>query len=131
MVGISKHLMTLIWILRAVEKVGIVGRSGAGKSTLVNLLLRFYDIQSGTITVDGQAVTELQQESLRAKISMVTQDTSLMHRSVRDNVIYGREDASEEDMISSMKQAEAFERIQQLSDAKGRTLLMRMLASVG
>ena len=107
--------------IKSGEKVGIVGRSGAGKSTLVNLLLRFYDIQSGTITVDGQAVTELQQESLRAKISMVTQDTSLMHRSVRDNVIYGREDASEEDMIRALKQAEAFEFIQQLSDAKGRT----------
>jgi ATP-binding cassette subfamily B multidrug efflux pump len=107
--------------IKSGEKVGIVGRSGAGKSTLVNLLLRFYDIQSGTITVDGQAVTELQQESLRANISMVTQDTSLMHRSVRDNVIYGREDASEEDMIRALKQAEAFEFIQQLSDAKGRT----------
>lgn len=107
--------------IKAGEKVGIVGRSGAGKSTLVNLLLRFYDIQNGTISVDGQSVTQLQQESLRAKISMVTQDTSLMHRSVRDNVIYGREDATEEDMIKAVKQAEAFEFIQQLSDAKGRT----------
>ncbi len=107
--------------IKAGEKVGIVGRSGAGKSTLVNLLLRFYDIQNGTISVDGQSVTHLQQESLRAKISMVTQDTSLMHRSVRDNVIYGREDATEEDMIKAVKQAEAFEFIQQLSDAKGRT----------
>ncbi len=107
--------------IKAGEKVGIVGRSGAGKSTLVNLLLRFYDIQNGTISVDGQSVTQLQQESLRANISMVTQDTSLMHRSVRDNVIYGREDATEEDMIKAVKQAEAFEFIQQLSDAKGRT----------
>jgi ATP-binding cassette subfamily B multidrug efflux pump len=107
--------------IKAGEKVGIVGRSGAGKSTLVNLLLRFYDIQSGTITIDGQHVTEVDQESLRSYISMVTQDTSLMHRSVRDNVIYGREDATEADMITAVKQAEAFDFIQQLSDAKGRT----------
>ena len=103
------------------EKVGLVGRSGTGKSTLVNLLLRFYDIQSGQIKIDGQALTDVSQESLRAHISMVTQDTSLMHRSVRDNIIYGRTSASEEEMISAAKQAEAHEFILSLSDSKGRT----------
>ncbi|AEP31148.1 ABC transporter ATP-binding protein [Brumicola nitratireducens] len=103
------------------EKVGLVGRSGAGKSTLVNLLLRFYDIDSGKIAIDGQDITAVKQESLRRHISMVTQDTSLMHRSVRDNIIYGREDATDEDMIKAAKQAEAHEFILSLSDAKGRT----------
>ena len=103
------------------EKVGLVGRSGAGKSTLVNLLLRFYDIQSGKIVIDGQAITDVTQESLRSSISMVTQDTSLMHRSVRDNILYGRTDASEEQMIQAAKQAEAHDFILSLSDAKGRT----------
>jgi len=103
------------------EKVGLVGRSGAGKSTLVNLLLRFYDIQSGKIKIDGQSLTDITQESLRGHISMVTQDTSLMHRSVRDNIVYGRKDASDEEVISAAKQAEAHEFILTLSDAKGRT----------
>lgn len=103
------------------EKIGLVGRSGAGKSTLVNLLLRFYDIQAGHIYIDGQAISDVKQESLRANISMVTQDTSLMHRSVRDNIMYGRTDASEEQMITAAKQAEAHEFILSLSDAKGRT----------
>lgn len=103
------------------EKVGIVGRSGAGKSTLVNLLMRFYDVQSGKICIDGQGIDDVAQETLRAKISMVTQDTSLMHRSVRDNILYGRADATEAEMIEAAKQAEAYEFIQQLSDAKGRT----------
>lgn len=102
------------------EKVGLVGRSGAGKSTLVNLLLRFYDIQSGTISIDGQAVNDITQESLRSQISMVTQDTSLMHRSVRDNILYGRMDATEEQMVKAAKQAEAHDFIMSLSDAKGR-----------
>lgn len=107
--------------LKAGEKVGLVGRSGAGKSTLVNLLLRFYDIQSGSIKIDGQDISQLQQESLRANISMVTQDTSLLHRSVRDNILYGRLDASEADMLNAAKQAESHEFIQSLSDLKGRT----------
>nr|WP_136251092.1 ABC transporter ATP-binding protein [Ningiella ruwaisensis] len=107
--------------IKAGEKVGLVGRSGAGKSTLVNLLLRFYDIQSGKIKIDGKAITDVTQESLRSQISMVTQDTSLMHRSVRDNILYGRFDASEEQMIRAAKQAEAHEFIMSLSDAKGRT----------
>ena len=103
------------------EKVGLVGRSGAGKSTLVNLLMRFYDAQSGHIAIDGQDITQVGQETLRAKISMVTQDTSLMHRSVRDNILYGRTDATEEDMIRAAKQAEAHEFILTLTDSLGRT----------
>jgi ATP-binding cassette subfamily B multidrug efflux pump len=102
------------------EKVGLVGRSGAGKSTLVNLLLRFYDIQSGSIEIDGQDIREVNQESLRSQISMVTQDTSLLHRSVRDNIVYGRTDAAEQEMLSAAKQAEAHEFIQQLSDPSMR-----------
>jgi ATP-binding cassette subfamily B multidrug efflux pump len=103
------------------EKVGLVGRSGAGKSTLVNLLLRFYDIQSGSICIDGQDISQVQQETLRANISMVTQDTSLLHRSVRDNILYGRTEASEQDMLKAAKQAESHEFIQTLSDMQGRT----------
>ena len=103
------------------EKVGLVGRSGAGKSTLVNLLMRFYDTQRGDIQIDGQRIYDVPQETLRSQISMVTQDTSLMHRSVRDNIIYGKTDASEEEMIAAAKQAEAHEFIQSLSDSEGRT----------
>ncbi|MEP0354442.1 ABC transporter ATP-binding protein [Paraglaciecola sp.] len=106
--------------IKAGEKVGLVGRSGAGKSTLVNLLLRFYDIQSGSIKIDGQDISQLQQETLRANISMVTQDTSLLHRSVRDNILYGRLDASEEDMLKAAEQAESHEFIQNLTDLQGR-----------
>lgn len=102
------------------EKVGLVGRSGAGKSTLVNLLLRFYDVQSGTISIDGQNVKSVSQESLRANISMVTQDTSLLHRSVRDNILYGKLDATEEEMVHAATQAEAHEFVQLLSDLNGR-----------
>ena len=103
------------------EKVGLVGRSGAGKSTLVNLLLRFYDVQSGSISIDGQDISQVKQETLRANISMVTQDTSLLHRSVRDNILYGRLDASEADMLKAAKQAESHEFVQTLSDLQGRT----------
>ena len=102
------------------EKVGLIGRSGAGKSTIVNLLLRFYEPQSGTISIDGQNVDSVTQESLRAQIGLVTQDTSLLHRSVRDNIIYGRPDASEAEMISAAERAEAADFIPNLSDAKGR-----------
>ncbi len=102
------------------EKVGLVGRSGAGKSTAVNLLLRFYEVQQGEILIDGQNVQAVTQNSLREKIGMVTQDTSLLHRSVRDNILYGRPDASEADMIAAAKRAEAHEFILQLRDAKGR-----------
>ncbi|MBF1296173.1 MAG: ABC transporter ATP-binding protein [Neisseria meningitidis] len=102
------------------EKVGLIGRSGAGKSTIVNLLLRFYEPQSGTISIDGQTVDSVTQESLRAQIGLVTQDTSLLHRSVRDNIIYGRPDATEAEMISAAERAEAAGFIPDLSDAKGR-----------
>lgn len=102
------------------EKVGLIGRSGAGKSTIVNLLLRFYEPQSGTISIDGQNVDSVTQESLRAQIGLVTQDTSLLHRSVHDNIIYGRPDATEAEMISAAERAEAAGFIPNLSDAKGR-----------
>ena len=101
------------------EKVGLVGRSGAGKSTLVNLLLRFYDIQGGSISIDNQNIASVQQESLREKIGMVTQDTSLLHRSVRENILYGHPNASEEDLIYAAKKAEAYDFIQNLTDPNG------------
>ena len=102
------------------EKVGLIGRSGAGKSTIVNLLLRFYEPQNGTITIDGQNVSDVQQESLRSQIGLVTQDTSLLHRSVRDNIVYGRPNATEQDMINAAQRAEAADFIPFLSDAQGR-----------
>ncbi|MCP1660846.1 ABC transporter ATP-binding protein [Neisseria perflava] len=102
------------------EKVGLIGRSGAGKSTIVNLLLRFYEPQSGTIAIDGQNVNDVTQESLRAQIGLVTQDTSLLHRSVRDNIVYGRPDATDEQMFQAAERAEAADFISNLSDAKGR-----------
>jgi len=103
------------------EKVGLVGRSGAGKSTLVNLLLRFYDLEGGRILIDGQDIARVTQESLRARIGMVTQDTSLLHRSVRENIAYGRPDATEAEIIAAARQAEADGFIHELADAKGRT----------
>ena len=102
------------------EKVGLIGRSGAGKSTIVNLLLRFYEAQQGTITIDGQNVSDVQQESLRSQIGLVTQDTSLLHRSVRDNIIYGRPSATDEEMMRAAERAEAANFIPFLSDAQGR-----------
>ncbi len=102
------------------EKVGLVGRSGAGKSTLVNLLLRFYDVTSGSIMIDGQNISEVTQESLRAAIGMVTQDTALLHRSVRDNIAYGRPDATDAAIWAAAEMAEAREFIETLVDAKGR-----------
>lgn len=105
--------------ITAGEKIGLVGRSGAGKSTLVNLLLRFHDLQGGCIEVDGQDIGRVTQESLRAAVGMVTQDTSLMHRSVRDNILYGRGGASEAEMIEASRKAEAFDFIQELEDIKG------------
>ena len=103
------------------EKVGLVGRSGAGKSTIVNLLMRFFDVESGAIKVDGQDIREVKQDSLRAQIGMVTQDTSLLHRSVRENILYGRPSATEEEMIEAAKQAEAHDFILSLTDPQGRT----------
>jgi len=106
--------------IRLGEKIGLVGRSGAGKSTIVNLLLRFYDVEGGRILVDGQNIAAVQQDSLRAQVGMVTQDTSLLHRSVRDNIVYGRPDATDEQMVAAARRAEAHEFITGLSDAKGR-----------
>ncbi|MDE2046926.1 MAG: ABC transporter ATP-binding protein [Betaproteobacteria bacterium] len=107
--------------IRPGEKIGLVGRSGAGKSTIVNLLLRFYDLQHGRILIDGQDIARATQDSLRAQIGMVTQDTSLLHRSVRDNIAYGRPDATDVQMIAAAQRAEAHEFIQTLTDPKGRS----------
>ncbi|XXK59170.1 ABC transporter ATP-binding protein [Porticoccaceae bacterium nBUS_09] len=102
------------------EKVGIVGRSGAGKSSLVSLLLRFYDIQSGAITIDGHNIEGVRQESLRSNIAMVTQDTSLLHRSVRENIMFGRPEATEEEMVVVARKAQAHDFILSLRDNVGR-----------
>ncbi len=102
------------------EKIGLVGRSGAGKSTVVNLLLRLYDLESGVIRIDGQDISQVTQESLRRQVGMVTQDTSLLHRSVRDNITYGRPGASDEEMQSAARRAAAHDFILGLSDPKGR-----------
>ncbi|MGF1476881.1 MAG: ABC transporter ATP-binding protein [Geminicoccaceae bacterium] len=107
--------------IRPGEKVGLVGRSGAGKSTLVNLLLRFYDLEGGRIAIDGQDIVQVTQESLRAQIGMVTQDTSLLHRSVLDNVRYGRPDATIDEVMRAASQAHADQFITDLRDYKGRT----------
>jgi ATP-binding cassette subfamily B multidrug efflux pump len=107
--------------IRPGEKIGLVGRSGAGKSTIVNMLLRFYDITEGRVLIDRQDIAHVTQESLRAQIGMVTQDTSLLHRSVRDNILYGRPDASEADMMAAARRAEAHDFIATLADGEGRT----------
>ena len=106
--------------IRPGEKLGLVGRSGAGKSTLVNLLLRFHDVEGGSIRIDGQDISRVTQESLRENIGMVTQDTSLMHRSIRDNIIYGKPHASEADMREAALQARADGFIPELADSHGR-----------
>lgn len=116
--GVISHLNLNI---KPGEKVGLVGRSGAGKSTLVNLLLRFHDVESGKIKIDGQVISDVTQDSLRAKIGMVTQDTSLLHRSIRDNILYGNPDATEEDLLRATKQAHAHEFIETLNDPFGNT----------
>ncbi|WP_287918380.1 ABC transporter ATP-binding protein [Comamonas sp.] len=107
--------------IRPGERIGLIGRSGAGKSTLVNLLLRFHEAQSGRITIDGQDITQVTQDSLRGAIGMVTQDTSLLHRSMRENILYGRPDASEEQMRAAAQRAQAAEFIDTLSDRHGRS----------
>lgn len=117
--------------IKAGEKVGLVGRSGAGKSTLVNALMRFYDLESGSIKIDGQDISKVQQETLRANIAMVTQDTSLLHRSVRENILYGRPDASEEDLQYAINKAEAHEFIQGLADLEGNTGLEAQVGERG
>jgi ATP-binding cassette subfamily B multidrug efflux pump len=119
--GHKELLRTLDLHIKAGEKVGLVGRSGAGKSTIVNLLLRFFEVESGQILIDGQNINDVTQNSLREHIGMVTQDTSLLHRSVRDNILYGRPNATEAEMIAAAKRAEAHEFILNLADAKGRT----------
>ena len=107
--------------VRPGEKVGLVGRSGAGKSTLANLLLRFYDLESGRILIDGQDISQVAQESLRAKIGVVTQDTSLLHRSVMDNIRYGMPDAPlSSEAEAAARSAHADEFIADLVDPKGR-----------
>jgi len=107
--------------IRGGEKVGLVGRSGAGKSSLVNLLLRFRDAEQGRILIDGQDVAGVTQDSLRAQIGMVTQDSSLLHRSIRANILYGRQNATEAQMIEAAERAEANAFIQDLSDPNGNT----------
>ncbi|MDF1609699.1 ABC transporter ATP-binding protein [Hoeflea sp. YIM 152468] len=103
------------------EKLGLVGRSGAGKSTFVNLLLRFYDLESGRIEIDGQNIADVSQESLRQAIGMVTQDTSLLHRSIRENIVFGRPDADDAEILEAARRAEALDFIQGLSDQRGRS----------
>lgn len=114
--GVINHLNLTI---HPGEKVGLVGRSGAGKSTLVNLLLRFHDVESGTIRIDGQDISQVTQDSLRSEIGMVTQDTSLLHRSIRDNILYSNPNASEDDVLRATKQAHAHEFIETLTDPYG------------
>ncbi|MBM4916770.1 ABC transporter ATP-binding protein [Vibrio parahaemolyticus] len=114
--GVINHLNLDI---KPGEKVGLVGRSGAGKSTLVNLLLRFHDVEQGSIKIDGQNIADVTQDSLRSKIGMVTQDTSLLHRSIRDNILYGNPTASEEELLKATKQAHAHEFIETLTDPFG------------
>jgi ATP-binding cassette subfamily B multidrug efflux pump len=116
----SGGLRDLSLRIRPGEKVGLVGRSGAGKSTLVNLALRFFDTESGAILIDGQDVRDVTQDSLRRAIGMVTQDPSLLHRSVRDNILYGRPGATEAEMIEAAKRAEAHDFILGLEDREGR-----------
>ena len=106
--------------VRPGEKIGLVGRSGAGKSTLINLLLRFYDVDGGRILIDGQDIARVSQDSLRSAIGMVTQDTSLLHRSIRDNIAYGQPDATDADIRAAAVRAQADEFIQQLGDPDGR-----------
>jgi ATP-binding cassette subfamily B multidrug efflux pump len=103
------------------ERVGLVGPSGAGKSTLVNLLLRFYDPEAGQITIDGQNIADVTQESLRRHIAMVTQDTSLLHRSISENIRYGRPEATDDEMIAAARRAEADDFIVRLEDWQGHT----------
>ena len=107
-------------VIKPGEKVGLVGRSGAGKSTLVSVLLRFYDLEGGRILIDGRDISKVSQDSLRSQIGLVTQDTSLLHRSVADNILYGRPEASEVAMIAAAKKAQAHDFILGLEDGRGR-----------
>jgi ATP-binding cassette subfamily B multidrug efflux pump len=125
--GVSHHygrgwggLRDVSLVVQPGERIGVVGRSGAGKSTLVKLMLRFYDTENGRILIDGQDISTVTQDSLRQKIGMVQQDSSLMHRSVRDNILYGRPDATEAEMVQAAKRAEAHDFILTLEDPQGR-----------
>ena len=127
MKGLSHHygrgsggLQSLDLVVEPGERIGLVGRSGAGKSTLVKLLLRFYDAEAGAIKIDGKDITKVQQDSLRHHIGMVQQDSSLLHRSVRDNILYGRPNATEDQVIAAAQQAQAHEFILELEDQEGR-----------
>ena len=126
--GLSHHygrqsggLSDVSFTIRPGEKIGLVGRSGAGKSTLLKLLLRFYDIETGQIMIDGQSVSDVTQDSLRGQIGMVQQEGALLHRSIRDNILYGRADAGDPAMIQAARQAKAQEFILNLQDLEGRT----------
>jgi ATP-binding cassette subfamily B multidrug efflux pump len=116
----SKIIEGLTLDIRPGEKIGLIGPSGAGKSTLVNLLLRLYDLPAGRITIDGQDIADVTQESLRAQIGLITQDTSLLHRSILENLRYGKPNATEEQVWEAVRKARAEEFIPQLSDAEGR-----------
>jgi len=119
--GKSRSVITgLDLTIRPGEKIGLIGPSGAGKSTMVNLLLRLYDLDGGRILIDDQDISQVTQESLRAQIGMITQDTSLLHRSIRDNLLYGRPSASDEELVNAIRQARADEFIPELSDPQGR-----------
>ena len=113
------------------EKIGIVGRSGAGKSTLVNLLLRFHDVESGSIYIDGKDISQVSQDSLRAAIGMVTQDTSLLHRSIRENIVYGKPNASDAEIANATHKAEATEFIEDLVDPHGNRGYMAQVGERG
>jgi ATP-binding cassette subfamily B multidrug efflux pump len=126
--GLSHHygrqsggLSDVSFTIQPGEKIGLVGRSGAGKSTLLKLLLRFYDIEAGQIMIDGQSVSDVTQDSLRGQIGMVQQEGALLHRSIRDNILYGRADAGDQAMIQAARQAKAHEFILNLQDLEGRT----------
>jgi ATP-binding cassette subfamily B multidrug efflux pump len=116
----SGGLQNLSLTIQPGERIGVVGRSGAGKSTLVKLMLRFYDSESGRILIDDQDIATVTQASLRSQIGMVQQDSSLLHRSVRDNILYGRPDATDDEMITAAKRAEAHDFILTLEDPQGR-----------
>lgn len=115
----KKVIRDLTLVIEAGEKLGLVGRSGAGKSTLVNLLLRFYDVESGKISIDGQEIANVTQGSLRSHIGMVTQDISLLHRSIRENIAYASAEVSDEQIWAALKQANAAEFVRDLQDADG------------